>query len=67
MNLVQPEEYELFVSCHRPGNKVEGKSRLLIGTISTPDLAQAMHGYGAGYRFILIKGGGGGGFSPDFC
>ena len=50
--LIQPEEKGLVITCHRAGKKIDGKNRLLIVTMETPDLAEILHGYGSGRKFV---------------
>ena len=54
--LVVPQEDDLIVSCHRAGNKVGDKPRLLIVTMATPELAQTLHCYGSGRKFVYGDG-----------
>ena len=54
--MVQPEEDGLIVGCHRAGKKVDDRPRLLIVTMLSPDLAQAMHSYESGRKFVTCSG-----------
>ena len=52
VKMIQPDENDFIVSCHRAGMKSGDKPRLLIVTMETPDLAQGLHCYGSGRKFI---------------
>ena len=53
--IIEPEEDGLVITCHRAGKKVDGKDRLLIVTMATPELAQIVHGYGSGRKCLAEK------------
>ena len=54
--IVEPEEDNLIVSCHRAGKLIGDRPRLLIVTMATPDLAQSLHCYGSGQKFETTNG-----------
>ena len=54
--MIAPQEDDLIVSCHRAGKKVGDKPRLLIVTMATPELAQILHCYGSGRKFVYGDG-----------
>ena len=53
--IIEPEEDGLVITCHRAGKKIDGKDRLLIVTMATPELAQIVHGYGSGRKCLAEK------------
>ena len=54
--MVQPEEDDLIVSCHRAGKQSGDKPRLLIVTMATPELARTLHCYGSGRKLETSEG-----------
>ena len=52
VRLIAPPEYDMIDNCHRARKKVGDKLRLLIVTMATPELAQILHCYGSGRKFV---------------
>lgn len=56
LNIFQPDDSGIVVSCYRAGKNDGDRPRLLVVTISTPEKAQVLHGFGSGRKFISGNG-----------